>query len=132
MYSDGQNQSVTETDAKTQRKNCDSKDSQTSMLYLGDENDPQGQQAQNWRWLAGRYDDLALLNGKYKACPEDLSFGMVGEVLSVVAMEATNGAANTLATVALRKIFLPEHCVSGRLSHHGPLEFFDDADACRV
>lgn len=138
--SDNQNQSGTEMtpetgtgDAKTQRKKKrDNRDSQALTLFLGDGNDPQGQQVQNWRWLAGRYDDLMLSTGEYTACPEDLSFGLVGEVLSVVATEATNGVPATLATVTLRRMFLPEHCVSGRLSHHGPLEFFDDADACRV
>jgi histone-lysine N-methyltransferase SETD1 len=135
---DGPNQNSSENGSgdalvKAQRKKKkELKDAQAAALYLGDGNDPQDQQERNWRWLAGRYDDMILSSTKeYTGCPLDLSFGMVGEVLSVVpTTEAeANGAPTTIATVTLRRMILPEHCASGRLFYHGPFEFFDDADA---
>jgi histone-lysine N-methyltransferase SETD1 len=135
---DGPNQNPSENGSgdalvKTQRKKKkEQKDAQAPTLYLGDGNDPLDQQERNWRWLAGRYDDMMLSSTEqYTSCAEDLSFGLVGEVLSVApTTEAkTNGALTTLATVTLRRMILPEHCASGRLSYHGPCEFFDDADA---
>jgi hypothetical protein len=66
---------------------------------------------------------LLLSNGENTACQEDLSFNRVDEVLSVVPMEAANGVPTTPATVALCRMFLLENCISGRLSHHGPLQF---------
>ena len=117
---------------ETRKSNKDSNKSTT--LYLGDGNDPQAEQERNWRWLAGRYDDM-LLSGKSGVSrpPEQLSCGMIGEVLKVEPKVSTaNGKPATLATVTLRRMLLPEHSVSGRLSHHGPVEIFDDADGYAV
>jgi len=100
----------------------------SATLYIGDKNDPPEEQERNWRWLAGRYDDMLLSSGTSRP-PEQQSCGMTGEVLKVEPTTTANGAPSTLATVTLRRMLLPEHCVSGRQSHHGPVEIFDDADA---
>ena len=58
--------------------------------------------------------------------PEQLSSGMIGEVLKVEPSASNNG--KTLATVTLRRMLLPEHLKSARRPHHDPVDIFDDAD----
>jgi hypothetical protein len=96
--------------------------------HVGDGNDPHEQQISNWRWLAGRYHDLLLSSNYDLVDPqgaEVLSGGLVGEVLKV----ESSLDSSSLATVTLRRLFLPEHTATGRLPHHGPFDIFEDYDA---
>jgi hypothetical protein len=97
--------------------------------HVGDGNDPHEQQISNWRWLAGRYHDLLLSSNYDSVDPQGadvLSGGLVGEVLKV---ESSPDSSSSLATVTLRRLFLPEHTATGRLPHHGPFDIFEDYDA---
>jgi hypothetical protein len=97
--------------------------------HMGDGNDPHEQQISNWRWLAGRYHDLLLSSNYDSVDPQGadvLSGGFVGEVLKV---ESSPDSSSSLATVTLRRLFLPEHTATGRLPHHGPFDIFEDYDA---
>ena len=79
-------------------------------------NDTPAQQQQNWRWLASSSSTAG-------PCPGSL----IGEVIKI---EPSNDAigAGTLATITVRRMWLPEHTLSGRLAHHGAMELFDDVE----
>lgn len=97
--------------------------------HVGDGNDSADRQIANWRWLAGRYHDL-LFSSSGEESPIDtmaaefLSAGLVGQVLKVDTGASPSN--KTLARVTLRRLFLPEHTVSGRQQHHKPNDVFTD------
>ena len=108
------------------------KGKQARLQYLGDSNDTPNQQMQNWRWLASRYHDLlyetrsrerCLPNDAVSALPsimdsfrvEILSAGFIGEVLNV---DPGAAPSETLAMVTIRRLFLPEHTMTGRTDSH--------------
>ena len=119
---------------KKQRKKKKVKEDAVS-LYVGDGNDEEAQQERNWRWLAGRYDDMRISSGGSilaSGRPDELSFGFVGEVLKVSPSLSATETPATLAMVTIRRMILPEHTVSGRLSHHRPHDIFDEAGPFRT
>jgi histone-lysine N-methyltransferase SETD1 len=123
-----QAQDVTENGLGPPKKRRKGNKEKSTTLFVGDKNDSPAEQERNWRWLAGRFDDLLLSSSTARGVsrpPEELSSGMIGEVLKVEP-SASNG--KTLATVTLRRMLLPEHVKSARRPHHGPVDIFDDAD----
>ena len=99
----------------------------TNACCIGDKNDSLSQQQKNWRWLAGKHERL-----KNVVSRENIDGIMFGEVLKVDAGASTNfgiskqPSIQTLAMVTLKKLFLPEHTLSGRLPHHRDWEVFDE------
>lgn len=88
--------------------------------FVGDGNDDQSQQKQNWRWLVRHMESATYSGGGYKdhhLC--------IGEVCMVSASSDTTSS-GTLATVTMRRLFLPEHTNRGKMAHHRPTELFDD------
>eukprot|EP00535_Pseudo-nitzschia_heimii_P010672 CAMPEP_0197179794 /NCGR_PEP_ID=MMETSP1423-20130617/4630_1 /TAXON_ID=476441 /ORGANISM="Pseudo-nitzschia heimii, Strain UNC1101" /LENGTH=1007 /DNA_ID=CAMNT_0042629759 /DNA_START=132 /DNA_END=3155 /DNA_ORIENTATION=+ len=103
--------------------------------YLGDGNDSTAQQEGNWRWEAGRYHNsyhAALADRPIsKSLIEKLSYNFVGEVVDIHPMQPQRSKStltDTLAVVTVRLLVLPEHTLSGRLAHHGPLDLFETDD----
>jgi histone-lysine N-methyltransferase SETD1 len=98
--------------------------------YVGDGNDELVQQEHNWRWLAGRNRSLVEM-GDRASDPDSMNFAgnekslLLGEVISMAA-SVSPLSSSTLATVTLRKLWLPEHIRGGRKSHHSALEVFGD------
>jgi histone-lysine N-methyltransferase SETD1 len=102
------------------------------VRHVGDGNDSAEQQVANWRWLAGNYHTL-LLSSSWNNMgtktldswsPEFLSMGVVGIVVNV----AGSTSSSSLATVTMRRMFLPEHTLIGRQSYHDRNFVFDDYD----
>ncbi len=100
----------------------------TKTRYVGDGNDAVPQQERNWRWWAGRSHDMELFAGRGKRLgwSEQISYGFVGEVLTVL---PESSQSSTLATVTLRRMILPAHTVGGRLLDNGIFELYDDKDS---
>ena len=76
--------------------------------YVGNKYDSDTQQEQNWRWLATRKGS------------DDVASNLVGEVISVL---PTSG--ESIATVMLKRVSLPETTKRGRLVDQSPLEFYE-------
>jgi len=107
---------------------ADGSNGRLDYLYVGDGNDSAAQQQENVRWLASSSSSpsssaCSALSLSSASDPHaDL---LLGEVVKVVP-SAFAVADRTLATVTVRRMWLPEHTASGRLAHHGPMEIFDD------
>lgn len=99
----------------------------SNVRYVGDGHDDDEQQVSNWRWLVARYHHWMALEDGNTLSAERLSGGVVGEVVKMDVMTASESA-DTLAMVTIRRLFLPEHTVSGRMWHHGENEIFRDMD----
>jgi histone-lysine N-methyltransferase SETD1 len=114
---------------KKRRKSNGMKDP-SAARYVGDGNDSAATQENNWRWQARRYNNLSLLMERPISLDylEYLSYGFVGEVIKVTPAPASS---NTLALVTVKRLLLPEHTESGRLSHHDPCDMYDDQDYTR-
>jgi hypothetical protein len=116
--------------AKKTRRNAGGVKDFASPRYLGDGNDSKTQQETNWRWQASRYDPMPFL----KEMPADgtlikrLSYNFVGEVIRI---QPASSAADTLAIVTIKRLVLPEHTESGRMSYHGANEVFEELDSNR-
>jgi histone-lysine N-methyltransferase SETD1 len=122
-----------ETANKKRRKSTTKATSSGPVIrHVGDGNDSPEQQVANWRWLAGNFHALLLSSSWNNTAtksldswsPEFLSMGVVGIVVKVE--RSTTSA--SLATVTMKRMFLPEHTVTGRQSHHEPNFIFDDND----
>jgi [histone H3]-lysine4 N-trimethyltransferase SETD1 len=113
------------------------------LQYLGDSNDSQNQQMQNWRWLANRYHDVLVQSSLLSICSgndatlsfpskpdsfqaEVLSAGFIGEVLKV---DPSADPLKSLAMVTIRRMFLPEHTKTGRMNFHAWNDVFLDHDS---
>jgi len=96
--------------------------------YVGDGNDDEVTQKNNWRWLVGK----KLFNLNNDLPPSDNSNSSIDPILIGEVMKVVCGKSNTstLATVTLKKLHLPEHTHRGRLSSHAWNEIFEDA--CEV
>ncbi|VEU39979.1 unnamed protein product [Pseudo-nitzschia multistriata] len=103
-------------------------------MYLGDGNDSAAQQEGNWRWEAGRYHSphqviFASQRPISKELLKLLCYNFVGEVISIKPTQPKkNTFIGTLALVTIRLMVLPEHTRTGRLSHHGPWDLFENND----
>ncbi|KAL3827207.1 hypothetical protein ACHAXA_006762 [Cyclostephanos tholiformis] len=93
-------------------------------LFVGDGNDTQFQQEQNWRWIASRATchDKNLFDGTSR----DSLSQLVGEVVKIDVSPPSEGS-TTLAWVTIKRLWTPEHIQGGRMAHHGPLELFDSS-----
>ncbi len=104
-----------------------SRNGTNNACCIGDRNDSLSQQQKNWRWLAGKHERI-----KNVVSRENIDGIMFGEVLKVDVGASTNfgiskqASIQTLAMVTLKKLFLPEHTLSGRLPHHRDWEVFDE------
>jgi len=96
-------------------------------LFIGDGNDVQSQQEQNWRWIASRTafktmdSETDALGGNNK---QDAVSQLVGEVIK---MDVSPEGSTTLAMVTMKQLCTPEQTKGGRLAHHGALELFDSS-----
>ena len=107
---------------------ADGSNAKVHQIHVGDGNDSVVQQEQNWRWLASLSSPsssaCSALSLSSASDPHADSL-LLGEVIKVV--PSTDVIADrTLATITLRRIWLPEHTAAGRIAHHGPMEIFDD------
>lgn len=99
--------------------------SSLGKMFVGDGNDSVAQQQQNWRWLASS----SAFSASASASASGPCAGiLIGEVIKVEP-SADVVDAGTLAAVTIRRVWLPEHTLSGRLAHHGPMELFDVENA---
>lgn len=93
--------------------------------FVGDGNDSQKQQEANWRWQSTRYNPVSAS----RKLPKE--FQQLGCLLSnfvgeVVRIKPRSNSSQSLAMVTLKRLILPEHTETGRMSHHGPNEIFVD------
>lgn len=96
--------------------------------YLGNGNDSRNQQEANWRWQAGKYNPLSFLKEAIvtDTLIERLSYNVLGEVIKI---QPASPPSSTIAMVTIKRLVLPEHTESGRMSHHGANEIFEDFDS---
>jgi len=106
---------------RSQSKQC------AQSLFVGDGNDTQFQQKQNWRWIASRTTCLPNDRGNNHSdlgTVRDSVSQLVGEVVKIDVNPASEGS-TTLASVTIKRLLTPEQIQGGRMTHHGPLELFD-------
>mmetsp|Transcript_2910 Transcript_2910/g.6275 ORF Transcript_2910/g.6275 Transcript_2910/m.6275 type:complete len:1508 (+) Transcript_2910:157-4680(+) len=100
-------------------------------LYVGDGNDTQFQQEQNWKWIASQTACQQIGFGRGHSVPEnnmlDSGSELVGEVIKMDIIPAQDGS-TTLATVTIKRLWTPEQIEGGRLAHHRSMELFDSSD----
>ena len=102
-------------------------------FYIGNGYDSKTQQQANWRWQSSRYEyinDNSFSDNNYDILRDNAvsaATNFVGEVVKIQPSPA-GSASKTLATVTLKRLFLPEHTGNGRLSHHKSCEVFDDCN----
>jgi hypothetical protein len=91
-------------------------------LFVGDGNDTQLQQKQNWRWIASRatFHEINHCDGTMRDSVSQLK----GEVVKMDVSPPSEASA-TLARVTIKRLWSPEHTRGGRMAHHAPLELFD-------
>ena len=121
---------TSEQSPKKRRKTVAARDF-SAPRYLGDGNDSKDQQENNWRWQASKYDPFSILR---EGCTlvdvfQLLSYNWVGEVIRI---EPSADSNDTLATVTIKRLVLPEHTKGGRLPRHGANEVFEDFDSNRA
>jgi len=103
-------------------------------LYVGDGNDEQRQQEKNWIWIASHtlpsLDDMNEHSDflRYNNVRDTIS-QLVGEVVRIDTAPSTTEGADTIATVTIKRLWTPEQIQGGRMSHHNPLELFDNFGA---
>ena len=108
--------------------------SQSHSLYVGDGNDEQRQQEKNWIWIASHtlpsLDDMNKHSDflRYNNVRDTIS-QLVGEVVRIDTAPSTTEGADTIATATIKRLWTPEQIQGGRMSHHSPLELFDNFGA---
>jgi SET domain len=121
----------TPSSKKRKRSAMSSSSSKAAIKHVGDANDPDERQVSNWRWLTSRYNDY-LLYWNHAECntlsEEVLSCGLVGRVLSTDTSVSTSTTSNSLATVSIERLFLPEQTATGGQKWHQSSGFFTDYD----
>lgn len=98
-------------------------------LFVGDGNDTQYQQEQNWRWIASRTtcpQNGHDMNHSDLGTVRDSMSQLVGEVVKMEVSPPSEGS-TTLAKVTIKRLWTPEQIQGGRMAHHGPLELFDSS-----
>lgn len=109
---------------RSHRKQC------AQSIFVGDGNDTQIQQKQNWRWIASRTTCLPNdreNNHSDLGTVRDSVSQLVGEVVKMDVNPASEGS-TTLANVTIKRLLTPEQIQGGRMTHHGPLELFDTSE----
>ena len=97
-------------------------------LFVGDNNDSQAQQEQNWRWIASKCGSMSagINHADQTRNMQDSMSQLVGEVVKVdVIQNGKQDSPDTLATVTIRRLVTPEQTKFGRQAHHSALELLD-------
>eukprot|EP00578_Thalassiosira_sp_NH16_P012517 CAMPEP_0181126366 /NCGR_PEP_ID=MMETSP1071-20121207/27587_1 /TAXON_ID=35127 /ORGANISM="Thalassiosira sp., Strain NH16" /LENGTH=1274 /DNA_ID=CAMNT_0023211955 /DNA_START=204 /DNA_END=4025 /DNA_ORIENTATION=+ len=96
-------------------------------LFVGDINDTQLQQEQNWRWIASRTASQPINASGHSVLgnnAQDSFSQLVGEVIKMDTRPAQDGS-TSLATVTIKRLHTPEQVKGGRRVQHRPMELFD-------
>lgn len=95
-------------------------------LFVGDGNDTQLQQENNWRWIASQCQLPAAEQSETMNNVGELASQLVGEVVKMeICPNSSHDGSGSLATVAIRRLCTPEQTKGGRQTHHGALELFE-------
>jgi hypothetical protein len=99
----------------------------SQSLFVGDGNDTNAQQEDNWRWNAGR-----MLQQTSYSCSDNnggtMEPQLFGEVVKMTVDSNVQDGSTSLATITFRRLLAPHQTKNGRMPHHKDMELFDIDD----